>query len=95
MSTLAACLRLLRILPYQLARGASRAIVFSYLLVSPRVRQEIGRNHTRRSGLSDPGFRTKQAARPGNNIALMAKVGPPVLEKQLDIALIDGQNILE
>jgi lauroyl/myristoyl acyltransferase len=59
------------------------------------VRQEIGRNHARLFGLSDPGFWTRQAVRLGDNIALMAKVGQPVVDKQLDNALIDGQNILE
>jgi lauroyl/myristoyl acyltransferase len=95
MSILAACLRLLRILPYRLARGASRTLVLAYLLASPRVREEIGRNYARLFGFPDPGFWTRQAARLGDNVAFMAKVGQPLVDKQLDNALIDGQNILE
>jgi len=95
MSILAACLRLLRILPPGLAGEAGRAIVLSYLAVSPRVRREIRRNHARLCGRPDAGFWLKQGLRLGQNLALMSKSGTRGLDKWLDNARLDGENILE
>jgi len=95
MSIPAAGLRLVRALPFRLACAASRFLVITYLLFNPRARREIGQNHKRIFGRSDPGFWFRHAVRLGENIALMASVGQAGLDNELDNALIDGQNILE
>jgi lauroyl/myristoyl acyltransferase len=95
MSIPAAGLRLVRALPFWLACATSRFLVITYLLLNPRARHEIARNHARLFGRTDPGFWFRHAVRLGGNIALMAKTGQPALDNQLDNALIDGQNILE
>jgi lauroyl/myristoyl acyltransferase len=95
MSILAACLRLVRALPTGLAIAASRWFVLCYLVVSPRVRREIGRNYARFFGRRNGGFWLGQAWQLGQNLALMSRAGSPESDKWLDNARIDGENILE
>jgi lauroyl/myristoyl acyltransferase len=95
MSILAASLGLVRALPAGLAGLAGRLIVLCYLVVFPRVRREIERNHVRVFGQRRAGFWLRQAWRLGANLALMSRSGHPSLDKLLDNARIDGENILE
>jgi len=101
-SILAISLGLTRALPDELATWACRALLLLYLFVTPGVRREIALNlHRLFPELSANGhhsfrlFWMRQAWRLGANLALMVRIGRPALNKLLDNAVINGENIVE
>lgn len=103
MSILAACLKLVRALPFSLAVAASRLLLLTYFMLSPRVRAEIAANYRRIfpeeatacTSRACGRFLVRLSWNLGRNLAVMAQMGRPALEKWLDNAIVSGENIVE